>query len=348
MNIAYQVAQFRNLIKNCDRSAQRNILMINIAPLPTGFRVRPATMSDLEAVFHVQLAQEVADFGELLSGMDSLRNTWQAGDMDLEVDTWVVEAPDEHIVSYACIRRKGQAQFFANVWVLPEYQQRGIGRYLLSLAEAQVQQRMAQTTHSTFVVINAIWISERNQAAQHLLERAGYQKVLSFSSMEMDLELPPPAPVWNNGIVVRPFCLGKDEQAAYEVDEEIAHDERRHVLLEFGEWQRQHLSDPASIFLAWDEDKIAGLVIGEAISYQGWIWHLGVRRPWRKQGLGMALLRQVQGEFYRRNLRKMKLNVDTRSLTGAFRLYERSGMHTLFQYHRYEKELWAAEGVQTE
>lgn len=62
----------------------------------------------------------------------------------------------------------------------------------------------------------------------------------------------------------------------------------------------------------------------------------------------MALLRQVQGAFYRRGLRKMKLNVDTLSLTRAFRLYERAGMHTLFQYHRYEKELWAAEEPRTE
>ena len=35
--------------------------MVNVAHLSAGLRVRPATMNDLEAVFHVQIAQEVAD-----------------------------------------------------------------------------------------------------------------------------------------------------------------------------------------------------------------------------------------------------------------------------------------------
>lgn len=207
--------------------------MVNVAPLSPGFRVRPATMNDLEAVFHVQIAQEVAYFGEPLSEKDSLRNTWQSPGIDLKTDTWVVEAPDGHIVSYARVRSKGQAQFFANVWMVPEYQGHGIGRYLLSLAEAQARQRSAEAPSGTRVTMCASWISERNQTAQHLLERAGYQKVYSFSSMEMDLDLPPPTPVWNKGITVRPFHPRKDEQTTYEVDEEISNDERGHVLQGF-------------------------------------------------------------------------------------------------------------------
>jgi GNAT superfamily N-acetyltransferase len=64
-----------------------------------------------------------------------------------------------------------------------------------------------------------------------------------------------------------------------------------------------------------------------------------VRRPWRKHGLGLALLHHAFGEFYRRGTREIGLGVDAQSLTGATRLYERAGMHALLHYDSYEKEL---------
>ncbi|BCL77760.1 GNAT family N-acetyltransferase [Ktedonobacteria bacterium brp13] len=322
--------------------------MVNVASLPAGFRVRPATMDDLEAVAHVQIAHEVADFNTPLSNETSLRHTWQSPGINLKTDTWVVEAPDGQIVSYAQVRGRAWVRIFSTVWLLPDYQGRGIGRHLLHLAEAQARRHVADVAPDVRITMGASWISERNQAAQHLLKREGYQKIYSFSSMKLDLDTPPPAPVWNDGIVVRPFQPGEDEQATYEADEEISQDERGHIPLAFKEWQQQNLSDTTSIFLAWDAEKIAGLIIGVAKNNQGWIWHLGVRRPWRKQGLGMALLRQAQGEFYRRGLHAMNLNVDTLNLTGAFQLYERAGMHTLFQYHTYEKELRAGKDLRVQ
>jgi ribosomal protein S18 acetylase RimI-like enzyme len=66
---------------------------------------------------------------------------------------------------------------------------------------------------------------------------------------------------------------------------------------------------------------------------------LSVRRPWRRRGLGLALLQHAFGEFYRRDTMTVALGVDAQSLTGATRLYERAGMHVDRQYAVYEKEL---------
>jgi ribosomal protein S18 acetylase RimI-like enzyme len=66
---------------------------------------------------------------------------------------------------------------------------------------------------------------------------------------------------------------------------------------------------------------------------------LGVRRPWRKRGLGLALLHHSFNEFYRRGKRKVGLGVDAQNLTGALRLYEKAGMHVDQAYDTYEKEL---------
>ena len=66
---------------------------------------------------------------------------------------------------------------------------------------------------------------------------------------------------------------------------------------------------------------------------------LGVRRPWRRRGIALALLHHAFGELYRRGKHRVVLGVDSQSLTGALRLYERAGMHVQLQYDNYELEL---------
>lgn len=74
---------------------------------------------------------------------------------------------------------------------------------------------------------------------------------------------------------------------------------------------------------------------------KGWVDTLGVARAWRGRGLGLALLHHSFGAFYRRGRRRVGLGVDSQSLTGAPRLYERAGMHLAQESMTYEKELRA-------
>jgi ribosomal protein S18 acetylase RimI-like enzyme len=67
--------------------------------------------------------------------------------------------------------------------------------------------------------------------------------------------------------------------------------------------------------------------------------HLSVRRGWRNKGIGRALLLHSLTEFYWRNIRQVKLSVDSKSLTNAPRLYESVGLKTIQQYHIYRKEM---------
>lgn len=71
----------------------------------------------------------------------------------------------------------------------------------------------------------------------------------------------------------------------------------------------------------------------------GWVGTIGVRRPWRKTGLGLALLRHSFGEFYKRGMATIGLGVDASNPTGATRLYQRAGMHVASEFVTYEKEL---------
>ena len=53
----------------------------------------------------------------------------------------------------------------------------------------------------------------------------------------------------------------------------------------------------------------------------------------------MALLRHAFGKFYRRGTRKVSQMVDSDSLTGAVKLFERAGMRVVRSRVLFEKEL---------
>jgi mycothiol synthase len=71
----------------------------------------------------------------------------------------------------------------------------------------------------------------------------------------------------------------------------------------------------------------------------GWVDNLGVRKPWRRQGLGMALLRHAAHVFRSQGISRMALGVDSENPTGASRLYERAGMHIAQRHATYRKVL---------
>ena len=109
--------------------------------------------------------------------------------------------------------------------------------------------------------------------------------------------------------------------------------------------------DPSLWFLAMDGAEIAGIALCEmglgGNPDIGQVDILGVRRPWRRQGLGLALLYHSFGEFYRRGITQVALGVDAESLTGATRLYEKAGMRLFRRLASYEKELRPGEELRT-
>ena len=101
------------------------------------------------------------------------------------------------------------------------------------------------------------------------------------------------------------------------------------------EWEQANIDhdddfDAALWFRAMDGDDVAGAIIGRPRTAEdpqaGWVSDLAVRRPWRRRGIGLALLLHEFGAFYRRGLRGAMLGVDAESPTGATALYERAGM----------------------
>jgi ribosomal protein S18 acetylase RimI-like enzyme len=193
---------------------------------------------------------------------------------------------------------------------------------------------------------NGLYSSDRRAVLLH--ENEGFKPVRFFWRMRIAMQAPPPEPVWPAGLRVRTIQPGTDDQAAFEAIHDAFRDHWGYTPWRYDDWRARFLErenfDPSLFFLAVVADgPQAGEIAGASLCAQrpsyGWVSQLGVRRPWRKLGLGLALLRQSFGEFFRRGDAAIELGVDASNQTGATRLYERAGMHIAREYVLYEKEI---------
>lgn len=299
------------------------------------YTFRAPTLADVAAVLHIRREAGIADFGASSLTADGVRDGWASATLALDIDAWLACAPDGTPVAYGEVDLSEQP-VWGTFWVLPTHRGQGIEQQLLQ----RIEERARAVAPTATLLIRA---SDSNEAAWHAYEQAGYRRYLSFQIMQIDLEGPPPAPRWPEGISVRPFIPDQDDQATYATDEESALDKGYHDPLTFDGWAARmgrHAAgfDPSLWFLAWEGADLAGVALNYAdATATGWVDHLGVRRPWRKQGLGQALLLHTFGAFYARGIRRIKLSVDSASLTNAPRLYTQVGMQIVQFYHIYRK-----------
>jgi GNAT superfamily N-acetyltransferase len=301
------------------------------------YTYRAPTLADLAAVVQIRREASSADFGVSTLTAEEVRAEWDSGTLVLDTDAWLVCAPEGTPVAYGEVEI--EQPVWGSFWVRPAHRGTGIEPQLLQRIEAQAAVQVGATTLFGRA-------SDHNEAAQAAYEQAGYTRYLSFQIMQIDLDQPPPAPQWPEGITVRPFFPDQDDQATYAADEESALDKGYHDPLTFAGWAERmgrykDSFDPSLWFLAWDGADLAGVALNyiSAATTTGWVDHLGVRRPWRKRGVGKALLLHAFGAFYARGIRTVKLSVDSASLTNAPRLYAQVGMEVVQFYHIYRKEL---------
>jgi len=323
---------------------------------PTNFTVRPAEKADLPGILALLNADQLDQVGE----GNEVRSTWQLADVldNLAANTRLVFAPDGELV--ACGLFQASAPYVrlnCATAVAPAYQGQGIGTMLARWAEARARECIPQAPAGARVALLQEPLST-NVKARELLLGQGYEWTRSFSRMVVEMDGPPPAPVVPDGLTIRTFQHNKKEvRALVEALRDIFSDHWGHVdspIEPSLKWWPHIIEndpdvDPSLWFLAVAGDEIAGVALSCPKLLEdpdmGYIWLLGVRRPWRRRGLGLALLQQAFGAFYARGQHKVSLSVDAQSLTKAVQLYERGGMHPMRQYDYYEKELRTGEDL---
>ncbi len=322
--------------------------------LPAGYQLRPARLQDLPAAVTVfnACAKQVSGVEEF--AVQEFESEWTEPGFDLERDTRVVIAPDGALVAYCEVWDVDDPHVRIPVWgrVHPQHAGKGIGTALLRWAEERACQSIPQAPEGAQVVAISLMLTI-DRAAGELLCSAGYQFKRHFLRMVIDINEVPPEPSLPQGIRVRQFVRGQDEHATILALRESFRDHWgfvEHPLEEeLARWEHfmetDRRFDPTLWFLAMAGEEVAGISLCYDHAFDdhemGWVGSLGVRRPWRGQGLGLALLQHSFQEFHRRGKARGGLSVDAESLTGATRLYLKAGMHSdpQRQFNLFEKEL---------
>lgn len=321
--------------------------------LPEGFTVRGATLNDVDASLELYNLWSQSVIGEDdINDAAAIRNEWVSPGFDPAEDIRLVFAPDGTLVGYIEVWTTAKPPVHPWIWgrVHPKYSGFGIGSWMLSWAEAHALRVINEVPADLrFAPRTGIYLQAKE--SQNLFRDFGYQYIRSSYRMMIDLDAPQPEPVWPEGITIRPYDPTTDLETVFRADQDAFRDHFGFVeepfetgLARFKHFMTEHEGfDPSLWFIAWDRDEVAGICLCRPHSYDdpdlGYVSTLGVRRPWRKRGLGLAFLHQAFGEFYRRGKRKAGLGVDAENLTGALHLYEKAGMRVHMQFDLFEKEL---------
>lgn len=284
-------------------------------PPPAGYRCRPATGADVDAIHGLVAAYERALHGRVTTGADRIAAELTLPGVRPEHDTLLVHADGGAVAGYGWV--KGRR---ARVVVHPGHRGRGLGGALLAWTEARARQaggdRLAQT------------VADADHAATALLRAGGYSRMVTEWLLEIALPGEPEVPDPPEGIAVRPFRPG-DEQAAYRLTED-AFDEWQRRRKSYPEWARHTVERaaflPAASPLAFAGDQLVGAVLSlDAPGRdEGYVERVAVRRDQRDRGIARLLLHEAFRTFHR--LGRPVCTLWTHSGTGALPLYERLGM----------------------
>ena len=290
------------------------------------------TPADAAAVTEVVTALEARLYGESSFSQADLEDEWS--NLDLERNACVVRDADR-IVGYGALHELGEL-WSAEGFVHPDAFGRGVGRLIATGLEEDAARGGARRIQNN--------VFEVDSAARELLESLGYGAVRVFREMRIELDAPPPAPAWPDGLRVVAFDPERDAREFHAAGQEAFADHWDHTPRDFESWSKGYLGserfDPTLWCVVRAGAEIAAGTICTGDTYGGGFVHaLFTRRPWRRQGVGAALLRDSFGRFWERGEHSVGLGVDAASDTGAFCLYERAGMALALGWVMYEKEI---------
>ena len=287
-------------------------------------RLRPYREDDFEPLLDLFNRHQLAAFGEADATADEFR-TWLTTPYVTVADDIRVLEDDGRIVGYADVdpTREKPPQWWCDVKLDPDVD----AQEVLPLLVGWLDERAAAQGGRL-----RVWSSDTDARVTDAFRALRFEPIRHSFRMEIDLDGETRPPAWPDGIETRTVRDGEHERV-YDAVRDVWQDTNDPMDETFAEWahwmMRQESFDPELWFLAVAGDELAGFSLCSRSTTDpdaGYVANLGVLRPWRRQGLGEALLLHSFEAFRRRGWTRGTLGVDASSKTGATRLYERVGM----------------------
>ncbi|MEN6369681.1 MAG: GNAT family N-acetyltransferase [Thermotogota bacterium] len=322
---------------------------------PEGWIERAPRTTDVDCVVELLNARSQKLYGTGHSSRSDILAWWEKPGLDLATDLRLLLDERGAAAGLAFVADDGapHVSFDCSASVHPRYE--ADTRLWDSLFSWSLERAMKLVT----LAPRDLRVAAMAQAAvqdgprRAALERAGFAPVRVQSHMRIELaEAAAATPRWPAGVTVRTANLETDLRAIVALWLEAWRDHWGFVERPYADAFATFVAeiesrcgpiDPTLWFLAVEGVEVVGMslcVSGLPGDPTGaYIYDLGVRPAWRKRGVALALLHHTFGEFRRRGFLAAELDVDSASLTGALRLYERAGLSVTRQELDYEREL---------
>jgi GNAT superfamily N-acetyltransferase len=300
---------------------------------------------DLPGIVDVMNASFAADGNSERITVEGLANNYaHPVHWDPQQDTLLVEV-ERTLVGYAntewCEEAEGDCLHNINLHLVEEWRSRGLERavqcYLEQRAKVIASAGSTGARHWYASRVPETWC-----ARAEMLLALDYTPTRYYFEMQRSLDDDLPKVMMPAGIELR-SPLPEHYRAIWEANAECFADQRDYVAPSeesYYAWVTTPDLDPSLWLVAWDGDQVAGGAIN--VAYGG-VWgetdDLFVRRPWRNQGLGRALLVGSLHLFKARGLTTAGLGVDAENLSGALGLYESVGFRPYQRVVSYRKQM---------
>jgi ribosomal protein S18 acetylase RimI-like enzyme len=321
---------------------------------PEELLLEPALESDIDAIAAMLNRYGRAVLNDQFTTAEALRTEWSLPGFDPAKDLRLLRRPGGQIVGAGICGNIHPPHVSSHLLVAvdpgaTDDRQRDTLR-LLEWTEKRAEERIADAPEGARVS-RGIGVDSRDELLERLVQDRRYARVRSIIRMRGDYPEAPAVPELPAGMVFRNLLEFTDLRAVAWADEESFRDhyghapstlDDAHKLLEYvfnsDPLMERHLS-----FVVLDGEEVAGICLNRKESDEmpeaGYVGTLGVRPAWRKRGLGLALLRRGIRALVEEGKNTVLLHVDSESLTGANRLYERAGMHHDRTLLIYEQEI---------
>jgi ribosomal protein S18 acetylase RimI-like enzyme len=285
-------------------------------------KLRAPRDDDFDAMLELMNAHQLAAYGEEDVTADELRTWLTAPTVEPARDVRVLE-DDGRLIGYVDADKTNEdpPRWWSDLKVAPDVDAGVVLPELFAWLDGRAESGLLR-----------IWTSATDRRLLDAFAAHGFEEARHSYRMEIPLDDDPSEPSWPDEIVVRTF-EPDDERTLYDVHIEVWQDTSDPWQESFEEWRhwltKRDGFDPSLWFLAFAGDELAAYSLCQPDDVDpnaGYVHLLGVRRPWRRQGLGEALLLHSFRAFRGRGFTRGTLGVDASSPTGATRLYERAGM----------------------
>jgi mycothiol synthase len=301
------------------------------------YLLRSPTLEHALPVFQLMIRCDLRDVGFADTDLEDLKHDW--GSIILQKDAWLAIDAHGNLRGYAACLPWGEGVRMV-IHDDPGTENTDLFAGLLLFCEkrAAAQIHKMNDPHKRGIYTH---LSDRASFQKQIVEKAGYSIKKYVFNMHRDLDGNLPEPELPKGVHLRTTVTGQDERAIHALVQE-AFDWRERIPQPFEQWKaaimRPEIYNENLWFLAVQNNEIIGTCLCFKYSSMGWIRQLAVKKPFRKLGIGRALLQYSFLVFKNLGIKKVGLAVESVNIN-AVHFYETAGMYKAVHLNEYMKEI---------